>query len=216
MKASKIDIFVPTYKRAGDLQRLATNVEKNTKNPFTLCFGLELLDDEGIEAAYATGHQVALNAYEPGYANTIQTIYEETKSPFIIHANDDFDFHKDWDVVPMSMFKRPDLMVVGLKQTEGDTHGSAISMFRRKYIEEMSGVIDMPNRVFYPYNHNFVDTEFTQTAQSRGVWAQCEPRVITHMHPGFTGGEKDETHLKNDATVALDEATFDSRKHLWQ
>lgn len=216
MKANnKIAVFIPTYKRPGDLQRVATNLEQNTWNKYRLYFGVELGDTPSFEAALATGAQVLYNRYEPGYSNTIQSLYEASKEPFIIHANDDFDFHKHWDKVPISMFMRTGLMVVGLKQTEGDTHGSAISIFRRSYIEERSGVIDMPNRVFYPYNHNYIDTEFTATAQHRGVWAKCEPRVITHMHPGFTGQPKDETYLKNEATASLDQQTFDSRRHLW-
>jgi hypothetical protein len=106
-------------------------------------------------------------------------------------------------------------MVVGLRQTETDRQGSAICMVRRHYIEQQSGVIDMPGRVFYPYNHNFIDTEFTQTAQRRGVWAKCDPLVIHHNHPGFTGKEKDETYKKNDRTYEEDERTFNNRKHLW-
>lgn len=209
-----IDIFVPTYKRPHELAKLAQNVRENTKNEYVLWFGVEKDDAQSLKAAEGLG-AVVVNKYEPGYSNTIQSIYEESFSPFIIHANDDFEFHKDWDVTPLAMFERPEVMVVGLKQTEGDNHGSAISMFRRKYIEEQSGVIDMPNRVFYPYNHNFVDTEFTQTAQKRGVWVKCDLQVINHKHPGFTGAEKDEVHKKNDETAPLDERTFDSRKHLW-
>jgi len=212
---NKVAIYIPTYKRPHDLQRVATNIEENTHNTFTIYFGLERDDEAGLEAAKATGHKAVVNKYKPGYSNTIQTLFEASKEPFILHANDDFDFHKDWDVPPIAMMETPSVMVVGLKQTEGDTHGSAISFFRRKYIEEQSGVIDIHYRVFYPYNHNYIDTEFTQTAQFRGVWAMCGPRVITHMHPGFTGKEKDATHLKNDATVELDSKTFESRKHLW-
>lgn len=213
---NSLAIFVPTYKRPHALHDLAASVEQNTKHSFTLYFGLEVDDLDGQMAAISTGHQAIVNKYEPGYSNTIQTIYEASSEPFILHANDDFVFHKDWDATPMAMFERQDLMVVGLKQTEGDTHGSAISLFRRAYIYEQSGVVDMPDRVFYPYHHNYVDTEFTQTAQARGVWAQCDPRVITHLHPGFTGLDKDATNIKNDATVELDRETFESRRHLWR
>lgn len=212
----KLAVFLPTYRRPDVLAGVAKNLEENTKNSFTLYFGLEKDDTAGIEAAKATGHKVVINQYEPGYSNTIQTIYENSNEPFFLHANDDFIFNKDWDEAPLSMFDREDLMVVGLRQTETDQHGSAICMVRRKYIEEQSGVIDMPNRVFYPYKHNYVDTEFTQTAQKRGVWAKCGPQVINHMHPGFTGKPKDDTHKKNDDTVEADQRTFESRQHLWQ
>lgn len=210
-----LDILVPTYKRPKDLQRLADNLKEMTKNSYTLWFGVELDDEQGAKAASDTGANYSYNKYEPGYSNTIQTLYENSTSPFIIHANDDFEFHKDWDVQPIAMFDREDLMVVGMPQTEGDTHGSAISMFRRKYIEEMSGVIDMPNRVFYPYPHHYVDTEFTRTAQFRNVWAMCDSRGITHHHPGFTGNPPDATYQKNDATSEKAREIFESRMHLW-
>lgn len=213
---AKLAIFLPTYKRPDVLEAVTKNLETATKNSFVLYFGLEADDGAGIEAARKTGHKVVINQYEPGYSNTIQTIYDNSKEPLILHANDDFLFLPNWDETPVAMFNTPSVQVVGLRQTEGDTHGSAISMFRRKYIAEQSGVVDIPNRVFYPYNHNYVDTEFTQTAQKRGVWAKCDPLVIIHQHPGFTGKEKDYTHKKNDETVELDRKTFESRQHLWQ
>lgn len=213
---AKLAIYLPTYYRPHTLAGVAKNIEENTKSSFTLYFGIEKEDQESITAAMATGHRVIVNKYEPGYSNTIQSMYENSKEPFWIHANDDFYFEKNWDEDPLSMFERKDLMVIGLRQTESDTVGSAISMARRKYIEKMSGVMDMPNRVFYPYNHNFIDTEFTQTAQNRGVWAKCDKLVINHMHPGFTGKERDATYLKNEATSGDDMKTFESRQHLWQ
>lgn len=209
-------IFLPTFKRPNSLQRVSDNIHSTTAAAHTLYFGLEASDEQGIKAAKATGDKVVINKYEPGYSNTIQTIYETSSEPFFIHANDDFLFLPHWDEIPLKMFDRPDLMVVGLRQTEGDTHGSAISMVRRSYIETMSGVIDMPNRVFYPYNHNYVDTEFTRTAQSRGVWAKCDELGIIHQHPLLVGSTvKDETYLKNEATVDIDKQTFNSRQTLF-
>jgi len=213
---NKIGIFMPTLGRPQDLQKVATNIEEATHNTFTLYFGCEQDDKKTIEAARATGHRVIVNRYEPGgYSNTIQAIYEAADEPFFIHANDDFEFKKDWDIVPLSMFEREDLMVVGMPQTEGDTHGSAISMVRRKYIKEQSGVIDMPNRVFYPYPHHYVDTEFTRTAQYRNVWAMCQEQGIIHHHPGFSGRPHDATYIKNDATSETAREMFEKRQHLW-
>lgn len=210
-------IWLPTYKRPHTLQKVATNIEQTTKNPFKLYFGVEPEDKESYEAAKATGHSVVVNKYSGGYSNTIQTMYEESSGPFAFHANDDFEFLPNWDEVPISMFENEKVMVVGCRQRPDNDNKSAICFIRRKYIEEQSGVVDMPNRVFYPYNHNYQDTEFTETAQSRGVWAGCDAPCINHKHPGFIGGSKDATYLKNDATVNLDKQTFDSRKQrgLW-
>jgi hypothetical protein len=211
-----LGIFLPTYKRPHTLQGVASNIEETTLHPFTLYFGIEPEDGASIEAAKATGHQVIINQGKPGYSDTIQTIYENSREPFFIHANDDFAFTPHWDEVPVSMFDTPTVMVVGLRQSEGDISGSAICMIRRKYIEEQSGVVDMPNRVFYPYHHNFQDTEFTETAQRRGVWAKCDKLVIIHRHPVLMGSsERDETYKKNEETSILDREIFESRRHLW-
>lgn len=217
-------LWCPTYKRPHKLVGVMDNIRATTKNTHTLYFGVEQDDTASIEAVRLciqrgelNNQKVVLvvNRYEPGYSNTIQTMYEQSEEPLWIHINDDFEFLPNWDAKPVAMFERKDLMVVGIRQREDDPGMSAICMARRKYIEEQSGVIDMPNRVFYPYNHNYIDTEFTQTAQKRGVWAGCEDFIIDHKHPGFTGEEKDATYKKNDATVHLDEATFNARKHLW-
>lgn len=210
-----IDIFLPTYKRPGKLAAVAKNIEETTKNPFTLYFGIEPEDEASIEAAKATGHRVIINKYSQGYANTIQSIYEISESPFFLHANDDFEFLPDWSVQPLAMFDTPHIMVVGVREQENTTF-SAVCVARRSYIEKMSGVLDMPNRVFYPYGHNYVDTEFTETAKARGVWAYCDAPCIKHLHPGIIGGDKDETYRKNDAAAAEDERTYLSRQHLWK
>lgn len=210
-------IWCPTYKRPHKLQGVADNLKQATKNSYTLYFGLEPEDEAGIEAANKVeGAVVIINKYYMGYSNTIQTMYEQTSEPIWFHANDDFFFLPNWDEKPMAMFETDKVMVVGVPQNEADTDCSAVCFGRRSYIEKMSGVIDIPNRVFYPYHHNYQDTEFTRTARKRGVWYKSDAPCIDHQHPGFSGGKKDETYKKNDATTGLDEKTFDSRKHLWE
>lgn len=213
---NKLAIWLPTYHRPHKLAEVAKNIEAVTKNSYTLYFGVEPEDHASYEAAKATGHQVVTNKYEPGFAGTIQSIYEVSPEPIWMHANDDFEFLLNWDENPVAMFDTPQVQVVGVPQNDADRTYSAVCFARRSYIEEQSGVIDMPNRVFYPYHHNYVDTEFTRTAQSRAVWFSSSVPCVIHRHPGIIGGEKDETYKKNDATVEEDKATFDSRQHLWQ
>lgn len=213
-----LGIFLPTYKRPHKLQEVADNIKATTKNSYTLYFGIEPSDEASIVAARKIrGAKVVINKYDSdhGYVNTIQSIYEQSGEPFFIHANDDFEFLLDWDKVPITMFETPSVMVVGLRQHEDDHHGSAICMIRRKYIEEQSGVVDMPNQVFYPYYHHWCDTEFTEVAKSRGVWALHGNQVIKHHHPGFTNGELDETYKKTSLHDVEDEKTYQDRRHLW-
>lgn len=216
----KLGIWIPTYKRPHTLAKIAKNIEENTHYPFTLYFGCEPEDRESILAAKDTGHKVIINQGNPGYSDTIQTIYENSDDEFFFHGNDDFVYLPDWDMRPIDLLEEsPNLMVVGCHDGNPKTRYYTISMVRRKYIEDMSGVIDMPDRVFYPYNHNFIDTEFSETAIARGVWDACTAPCIEHHNPGlahiFGEIEQDETYEKNNKTSGADSETYHSRVHLW-
>jgi GT2 family glycosyltransferase len=209
--SKKLAIYLPTYKRPSTLQRVADNIAATTKTPYTLYFGIEPEDTASIAAAKATGHKVVVNKYDGGYANTVQSMYEESKEPFFFHANDDFVFLEGWELEPIKMLEdNPKLMVVGCNDGTSTTNFWTISMVRRKYIKEMSGVVDMPNRVFYPYGHNFIDTEFSQTAIKRGVWEACKSDCIEHKREGH-----DETYEKNNATYQGDQVTYYKRLELF-
>jgi hypothetical protein len=214
-----LGIYIPTHKRPESIKRVAKNIEEATKSEYKLYFGLEPYDTEGIKAAEATGHSVMVNKYEPSFSNTIQTIYEQTNEPIFLPANDDFLFLDGWDTAPLKMLEDfPDIMVLGVHDGNPNTSFSAIQIIRRQYIKEQSGVVDMPNRVYYPYNHNFVDTEMTETARARKVWDRCDAPCIEHQHPSFKWlgeFEPDETYQKNDASAGKDSETYHNRKHLW-
>lgn len=208
---AELALWCPTYKRPHMLQKVADNIKANTRNPYQLYWGCEPDDREGIMAAADTGYPVIINKGNMGYADTIQTIYEQTKEPIGFHINDDFYFPDGWDIVPMVMLKKhPEIMVLGADDGSENPTYLTISFIRRKYIEEQSGVVDIPNRVFYPYNHNFQDTEFSNTAQKRGVWDKVEGSCITHLRL-----PSDPTYQKNESTFSQDHATYLSRLHLF-
>lgn len=206
----KLALICPTWHRPFRLHKVAENVRAATKSSFQLYWGCEPDDRESIMAAADTGFPIIINKYEPSYNNTIQTIYEQITEPFMFFCNDDFLFSEGWDAAPMSILKkRPELMVLGVEDGLENTYHT-LQFVRRKYIEEQSGVIDTPGRVFYPYAHNFADTEFTKTAMKRGVWDKSEGPCITHLRL-----EKDETYLKNDAQFGNDHAKYLERLPLF-
>lgn len=133
-----------------------------------------------------------------------------------MHANDDFEFLPDWEKAPIALLEEfKALMVIGLHDGNPYTNFWPVSMWRRSYIKDMSGVIDTPNRVFYPYNHNFIDTEFTETAIKRGVWQACPAPCIKHLHPSLVPKPSDATYDKNNATFQQDADTYSKRYHLF-
>lgn len=217
---AKLAVWIPTYGRPHKLQAVADNLKANTYNDFQLYWGVEPNDRESILAAKDTGYPVIINEYDKGYSNTIQTIYEQTDELVFFHGNDDFVYLKDWDKAPLEyMEKYPDIMVLGAHDGNPKTRFYTICFIKRQYIEEQSGVIDMPNRVFYPYKHNYQDTEFSETAVSRGVWDKLDVPCIEHHNPGlshlFGDIEHDETYAMNDKTAGEDAATYNSRLKLW-
>jgi len=206
-----LGLYCPTYKRPDKLQEVATNIEQATKTPYKLYWGVEPEDTETIKAAKATGHEVVINKGKQGYSDTIQTIYEQADEPIFFHCNDDFYFPDGWDIKPIEYLEEhPEVMVLGAHDGYETTNYWTISFIRRKYIEEQSGVIDIPNRVFYPYNHNFQDTEFSKTAVARGVWDKLEVPCIEHRRTG-----DDETYQKNAATYEADSILFNKRERLF-
>lgn len=189
---------------------VADNIKATTKTDFQIYWGCEPDDRESNLAAADTGHPVVINKGKQGYSDTVQTIYESTKEPLLFVANDDFEFADGWDAGAVEYLDTyPETMVVGLEDGLSNNYWT-IHMFRRSYIQEYSGVVDIPNRVFYPYNHNFQDTEFTQTAMKRGIWARVQGPCITHLRL-----EKDETYTKNDVLFSADHGVYLGRSHLF-
>lgn len=214
-----LGIYVPTLGRAKKLQALADNLKENTHSEYKLYWCVEPTDRESILAAKDTGAEVIINSQGSTYSNALQEVYEQTSEAIFLWGNDDFYFLKDWDVKPLKMMEDPKICVLGLHDGNPQTKYSTISLVRRSYIEEQSGVVDMPNRVLYPYNHNYVDDELTETAQKRGAWGFCPFPTIEHRHPSFKWlGDfpTDETNKKNDSGLAEDSETFHSRRPLWQ
>lgn len=215
-----LGIYIPTLGRAKKLQAVADNLKAATSSQYKLYWGVEPDDRESILAGKDTGWPVIINEGKGCYADALQTIYEHTDEPVFLWANDDFYFLPDWDVAPLEKLeKNPGIGVLGLHDGNPKTRFYSISLVRRSYIEEQSGVIDMPNRVLYPYGHNYVDDELTHTAQKRGVWDFCDAPCIQHRHPSFTWlgeFETDETYQKNDKTFPEDTLTYTNRMELWQ
>lgn len=210
-----IGIYVPTLGRPHALQRVVDNIAATTVTPHQVVFVTEKHDRPSFEAAERTGATVLENEYEPSYSNSLQTAYEQVPTPFFIGANDDFDFQAGWDVAALAAWQQPGVRVVGLHDGNPQCRFSTISLIERAYIVEQSGVIDMPNRVNYPYKHNYVDTEFYCTAVSRDVFAPAPKSQIFHMHPDFGHAQFDKTYMKSRASFSEDATTFESRRHLW-
>ncbi len=209
-----IGIYLPTYKRPKRLAHVANNIHANTKLRHKIYFVVEPDDLESQKAAKDTQEEVVISEHPGNHTGAITTIYEKTDEPFFIMANDDFNFLPDWDVNSMKCMSDK-IKVVALN--EGMGARNTIFLIDRKYIEEQSGVIDQPNKIFCTeYGHNYADTEFWETALKRGVAISCPEAIIEHMHYTFGKAPLDETYQHTLTFATGDQRTFERRKHLWQ
>jgi len=207
-----IDIIIPTFRRPDSLERAAKNARENTYSPMNLYFVVEPTDSLSIDKLEELGEKYIISEAPGSHTGAANTAYHKTTEPFFIMANDDFNFHKDWDIPAMAAMEGNS--VVGLNDGSGGC--VAITLVRRKYIEEQSGCVDIPNTLYFPgYNHNYVDTEFREVAIKRGVWTTAPDSIVEHMHWAFGKAKMDETYDKSNKTSPLDAATFSSRQHLW-
>jgi glycosyltransferase involved in cell wall biosynthesis len=211
-----IDIIIPSWHRPNALKKAADNAYDNTKNDIVLTFVFEPDDTESIDMAKKIKESYLISKYPGNHTGAANTGYQMTNEPFLIVANDDFNFHQDWDVPALAKMEDKNIGVVGLN--DGSNTGfTAITLVRRAYIEQQSGCIDTPNVLYYPgYNHNYVDTEFSATAKKRGAFVACPEAVVEHMHWAFGKAQLDPTYEKSNATSQADSITFGNRAHLWQ
>lgn len=95
---------------------------------------------------------------------------------------------------------------------ESSTH----SLVRRAYIEEHSGVVDAPNRIYCEkYWHEYVDDELCQTAMSRGAYAHAFDAVVEHLHPNVRKAPMDAVYVQGRSRRYDNERLFNERRHLW-
>lgn len=210
-----IGIYVPTLGRPSSLQRLVDNVAAVTALSYRVWFVCEATDPESIRAGKQTGARTIVNTGGPCYSDAIQTAFDQDDARLFIAANDDFDFQPGWDTEAVNAMTG-EAQVVGLNDGAPGCGFSTIALVRRGYILDRSGVVDMPARVFYPYRHNYVDTEFHATAVSRGVFVAAPDATILHKHPDWGYATRDATYLRGQATLHEDARVFESRRHLWE
>lgn len=209
-----IAVIIPTFHRVKSLEAIARNVHNNTQS-HTLYFVCEPDDQASIDEVNQLNELLILNKQPGTHTGAANTAYYKTSEPFFIIANDDFNFHPGWDVAALAKMNEGH-SVIGLNDGGSDSF-TQITLVRRSYIEEQSGCIDLPNTLYFPgYNHNFVDTEFAQTAMKRGVFAICKESVVEHMHWTYGKAVKDATYEKSFKTSPVDQRLFESRKHLWE
>jgi len=213
MSEIRIAVIIPTFNRTDKLERAAKNVHENTTISHRIYFVIEPGEWASFNEIKRIGESLIISKYPGCHTGAANTAYEETYEPFFMLANDDFNFHPGWDIEAMS--KMVDgVSVVGVNDGMGQY--TPITFVRRSYIQEQSGSMDTKNTLYFPgYNHNYVDTEFAETAKKRGVWTECPESVVEHLHWTYNKSPMDKTYEKSHATASQDQLLYESRRILW-
>lgn len=199
-----IDIVVPVLGRPQNVQPLMDSLRETLTVPdVSLIFICTEDDDAQIDACMNSGARILVIKGGYGeYPRKINYGFSHTDRQFMLMGADDVEFSTGWDVEALRVAKRTKAGVIGTNDMANESvmegKFSTHPLIRRTYINEYGGTLtDGPGVVLHEgYDHNYVDLELCQVAQSRGQWAFAEKAKIVHHHPGMLRQDRDATYKK--------------------
>jgi glycosyltransferase involved in cell wall biosynthesis len=216
-----IDILIPTWGRAGRMQRISDQIHRDTVADHRIMWIVED-DDHDSMGAVPDGDVQVINARSRNYAGAINTAFLLSRAEQVFLAADDVVFHPGWDLAALAcvdgwfhVIGSNDLLHPGVAAGMHATH----YLVDREYVSLFgSGVIDSdePILLFEGYSHNYTDTEFIGTAKARCRFRPCLDSVVEHRHLVNQKAADDATYTKNQARFAEDTVLYDSRRPLWE
>jgi hypothetical protein len=217
-------ILIPTFGRADRLQEVVDNATANTPGAMVYLI-LEPHDVDSMRAAAKLGNP-RVQTFVPtrmlgSYAKAINYAYCALPESFryIFLAADDLNFYPGWLNACKSLMG-DGVKVVGTNDLCNGMVTSGVHathyLIDRAYLDEKSGTADRSFPVLFEYDHNFTDTEFIETAKSRGAFAPCLEAVVEHRHHLTGKSEIDATYDKGAKHHDRDRQIYLSRKPLWE
>lgn len=221
MTAEAIVVLIPVLRRPWRARPVAEAFRAATTEPYRLLFICSPGDDAEINAVQQAGEPfiVAPFTREPGdWARKINLGYRLTDEPLMLLGADDIQPRAGWaeavrhaSAMSFGVIGTQDL---GNKAVIAGSH-STHPVVARWYADEL-GTIDCAGQVVTEvYDHNYVDNELVETAQSRGAWAFASDAVVEHLHPSWRKAPVDPVYELGIAQWNLDRATFFERRPLW-
>lgn len=214
-------IVVPVLRRPHRVVPLLESVASAT-GEYRLVFVASEDDGAQIAALEAAGAEfiVCGRAADRGqYGRKINAGYEATTEPLLFLGADDLSFHANWfenaarclgdgvGVVGTNDLGNPRVRA-GLHATH--------SLVTRAYCDEF-GTIDEPHKVLHEgYWHEYVDTEFVETAMARGAWAFARDSIVEHLHPHWGKSPTDELYDAHVKRMRVGQRLYVRRRHLWR
>lgn len=210
-------IIVPVLHRPHRVAPLLASVEASTPEPHRVLFVCDhhdeaeqlAVDAEGGERIEVTGN----------YAAKINAAYAGTTEPLLFLGADDLQFHPHWADRAMARLE-PGIGVVGTNDMGNPRVKAGLtathSLVTRAYVDE-HGTIDERGKVLHEgYPHEWVDTEFVETAKVRSAWAFAFDSLVEHLHPHWGKAPTDELYDAHAKRMAVGQRIYRQRQHLWR
>lgn len=142
-------------------------------------------------------------------------------SRFVLLAADDLHFHPGWAERALATYLETGACVIGTNDLGNTrvTSGNHAThpLVHLDYLE--CGTIDEPDcgrLLAEVYHHNFVDTEFIETAKIRGTFVAALDSHVEHIHHLWGKAPDDETYRIGSRTFPADQVLFARRRQLWE
>lgn len=213
-----IAILVPVLGRQHQIGPLLQNIARVTAVPYEVHFICSKGDParKACLASEAETITVPWEADRADFARKINLAYERIEAEWYFQAATDLRFYPGWAPSALSVAKSSGAGVIGTNDLGNPTvkrgnHATHI-LFSRSYIEQYGGTFDGSGKVFSEvYDHQFVDTEFVQTALWRKQFKPSLRSRVEHLHPHWGKGEMDATYEKSERSFLADAKIYNQR-----
>src|SRR3990172_3494559 len=173
-----IAILIPVLGRPERAKPLVESIRSSASVTHRVLFLCSPSDGEGIHAYGSIGDMVIVE-WNPGpgdFARKTNRGLAETSEPFVFCGATDLTFQPGWDTAALAVAEETGAGVIGtwdganpaVKAGRHSTH----SLVRRSYAENPGCTADGTGTIYCElYDHQCVDNELCELAQTRGQWA---------------------------------------------
>lgn len=218
-----VRVILPVFQRpqraAFVLHSLAASEREVKLRPlFMVSFG----DETELRAVKQTGADF-VQLFEGrrcgDYARKINLGAALTLEPWVFTGADDVAFEPGWADVAIAFAEKSGLRAIGVNDlgrwAKHKQPPATHFLVARSYLTE--GTADERDVIFHTgYDHNYVDTEFMETARSREAYGYCAAAVVEHMHPVWRKGRRDPVYALGQRHTKEDYNHYLKRRQLWR
>lgn len=211
-------VIIPVLRRPHRVAPLLESLVAATPEPHRVLFVCDPDDGaerDAVDAAGAERIDVAAN-----YAGKINAGYRATTEPLMFLAADDVHFHPHWLERAVACLNDPAIGVVGTNDLGNPRVMAGLhathSLVTRDYVDRF-GTIDEVGKVLHEsYPHEYVDTEFVETAKARCAWAFARDSIVEHLHPHWGKAPTDALYDAHPQRMQAGARIFKRRRYLWE